>query len=407
MQLAFFRSAATFALLAVALVPAQSVFAQAAEPPKVVTPTLDFSGVIYGNYRYTYDSATKAANGTQATNKFDIERVYLNFRMPAGEDGSIRVTTDVFNNGGTCAGCYAGWTVRLKYAYFQYNFLHDIGGSKGFNAVARIGMLHTAQVDHEEGFFPRWISQVALERNGFFSSSDVGIAGLLTLPNKWGELYAVMDNGTGYSQIETDPYKEYAARLSLTPFGNGSNILKTLTLSPFVFVGHTASKFINGGTGQVGPVTDGNTRNREGVFLGLKDRRLTLGAEWAQRTETVELGSNTAASPRTTYDNSGTVTSAFAIVRPFELFADDPKQHSPFGIIARVDRFNPFSDQRSAGPTTGNQTTSSANQLIIAGLFWDLNSKMTFSVDLQDLKPQGGSTTLESKVLFAHWQVAF
>ena len=72
-----------------------------------------------------------------------------------------------------------------------------------------------------------------------------------------------------------------------------------------------------------------------------------------------------------------------------------------------MDRFKPFSDQRSAGPTTGNQTTSSANQLIIAGLFWDLNSKMTFSVDLQDLKPQGGSTTLESKVLFAHWQVAF
>ena len=54
-------------------------------------------------------------------------------------------------------------------------FLHDIGGKKGFNAAARIGMLHTALIDHEEGFWPRWISQVGVERNGFFSSSDVGL----------------------------------------------------------------------------------------------------------------------------------------------------------------------------------------------------------------------------------------
>jgi hypothetical protein len=394
------------AVAALALVAfASTLPAQTPEGPRNVTP-LDFSGVIYGNYRYTYDDATKAANGNQALSKFDIERVYLNFRMPAGDDGSIRITTDVFNNGTSCTGCYAGWTVRLKYAYFQYNFLHDIGGYKGFHAVARIGMLHTMQIDHEEGFFPRWISQVAIERNGFMASSDVGIAGLLTFPNKWGEFYATMVNGSSYSQTEVDPYKDYAARLSLTPFGNETNIWKTLTISPFFSAGHTASKFLAGGTGQVGPVTDGNTRNRDGVFVGLKDRRLILGAEWAQRTETVELGANTAASPRTTYDNSGTVTSGFILVRPIELF-DDPKNHSSFGLIARVDNFKPFSDQRSAGPTTGTQTTSSANQLIIAGAFWDINSRMTLSVDWQDLKPQSGSTTPESKILFAHWQVAF
>ncbi|HVT40624.1 MAG TPA: hypothetical protein VHE78_16395, partial [Gemmatimonadaceae bacterium] len=280
------------AMAATALASPRLITAQGGSPPPVVTPVtpaLDFSGVIYGNYQYRYDSATKAANGNQAPNKFDIERVYLNVRMPAGADGSIRVTTDVFNNAGSCAGCYAGWTVRLKYAYFQYNFLHDIGGSKGFNAVARVGMLHTVQVDHEEGFWPRWISQVAIERNGFFSSSDVGIAGLLTLPGKWGEFYATMVNGSGYAQVEVDPYKDYAARFSLTPFGSHDSILRTLTISPFFSAGHTASKFINGGTGQIGPVSEGNTRSRDGVFVGLKDRRLSLGAEWAQRTETVEL----------------------------------------------------------------------------------------------------------------------
>ena len=398
--------------MAVALLSVPSVLrAQAVtttfDPANAPKPTLDFSGVIYGNYRYTYDDATKAANGNQALSKFDIERVYLNFRMPAGDDGSIRVTTDVFNNSGSCTGCYQGWTVRLKYAYFQYNFLHNIGGSKGFNAVARVGMLHTAQIDHEEGFWPRWVSGAALERNGFGSSSDVGIAGLLTLPNSLGEFYAVMDNGTGYSQTELDPYKEYAARFSLTPFGAQDGILKTFTISPFVFFGHTASKFLAGGTGQVGPISDGLNRNRDGVFVGLKDRRLTIGAEWAQRTETIESGANTSASPRSTYDNTGTLTDGFIIVRPIELFSGDPKLRSPLGIFARIDNFTPFSDQRSAGPTTGTQTTSSASQLLIAGLFWDINQRMSFSVDFQNLTPQSGSTTVESKILFAHWQVAF
>ena len=383
-----------------------ALVAQGTEPTKVVTPTLDFSGVIYGNYRYTYDDATKNANGGLATNKFDIERVYLNFRMPAGQDGSIRVTTDVFNGDQSGTSYYKGWTVRLKYAYFQYNFLHDIGGAKGFNAVARIGMLHTALIDHEEGFWPRWISQVAVERNGFFSSSDLGIAGLLTFPSNLGEVYATMVNGNGYTAAESDPYKDYAARVSLTPLGGQSNILRTFTISPWISYGHSASKFLAGGTGQNGPVPDGLTRMRDGVFLGLKDRRLTLGAEWAQRTETIEQGANTAANPRSTYDNNGTVTSAFVVIRPIELF-DDPKNHSPFGIIARVDNFKPFSDQRSAGPSTGTQTTSSANQLIIAGLFWDLNSRMSFSVDYQNLQPQSGSNTVQSKILIAHWQVAF
>ena len=377
--------------------------AQAADP-KPVTPLLDFSGVLMGNYRYTYDDATRNANGGLATSKFDVERVYLNFRMPAGERGSIRVTTDVFNNavsGASCVGCYAGWNVRLKYAYFQYNLLQDIGGQKGFTLAARLGMLHTAIVDHEEGFFPRWVSQVAIERNGFFSSSDLGLAGLLTLPKKWGELYATIANGSGYSAVENDPYKDFSVRLSLTPFANEANIFKTFTISPYVYLGTSASKFLTSAGSSGNSLTDGLKKNRTGVFLGLKDRRLTLGAEWGRRTETVETGATIAT--RGTYDNSGTVTSGFALVRPVELLGTDPKVHSPFGLIARVDTFTPFSSSISAAM----QTTSARNQLLIFGVFWDLNAKASFSVDFQNLKPHGGSATAESKVLFAHWNIAF
>jgi len=384
-------------LLAVAL--GSPLFAIGAQQP--ATSPIDFSGVIYPQFRLSSDDATKNANGGRSTSRFDVERVYLTFRMPAGDDGSIRITTDLFNNAGTCAGCYAGWTVRLKYGYFNYNFLHDINGKRGFNAAARFGMLHTAVVDHEEGFWPRWISQVALERNGFFSSSDVGVAGVLTLPAKWGELYATVANGGGYSNVEADPYKDWSARLTLTPWGGGAGMLSTFTVSPWVYVGKSASKFLTTSGSAGTDAANGLTRDRAGVFVGLKDRRLTAGFDLAQRTETVETGATLAT--RGTYDNSGHVTSLFALVRPAELLGGDPKARSRWGVLARMDTFKPF----SAGASVGAQTTSASNQLLIAGLWWDLNQRASFSLDIQNLTPKGGSTTAESKVLFLHGQVSF
>jgi hypothetical protein len=369
---------------------------------KVVTPALDFSGVMLMNFRSASDSASKAANGGNSASKFDIERIYLNFRMPAGDDGSIRVTADVFNGAQDATSYYKGWTARLKYAWFQYNFLHDIGGNKGFNAVARVGMLHTSLIDHQENFWPRYLSQVGTERNGFFSSADVGAAVVVTLPNKFGEIYGEVANGTGYGSAEADRFKDFSGRVTLTPFANESGFLKTFTISPWAYIGQTASKFQNGGTGQVGTVSDGLTRNRMGVFVGLRDRRLTVGGEFAQRTETVETGANTNASPRGTYDNSGKLTSGFILVRPFELF--EPKVKSPFGLLARVDNFKPYSQAAAA---TGTQTTSAANQLFIGGLFYDLNQKATVALDFQNLSRQSGSTAVESKAVFLHFNVGF
>lgn len=365
------------------------------------TPSLTFSGVMFPQYRYTYDDGTKVANAGHATNKFDVERVYLNFMVPAGENGSVRVTTDIFNNSissTSCVGCYAGWNVRLKYAYFQYDILHDIGGKKGFNAVVKAGMLQTVQIDHEEGFWPRYVSMTAVERNSFFASSDLGVAGLVTLPKKLGEVYATVTNGTGYSSVEADPYKDYAARLSLTPLSSSNGILKTLTISPYVYSGHTASKFLTTPGANATGAANGLIKNRDGVFVGLKDRKLVLGAGWDQRTETVETGSTLAT--RGSYDNRGTLTTVFTVIRPLEF---NSKKKSPIGVLLRLDNFKPYSDVRSAG----TQTISANNQLVIGGAFLDINSKATMALDVQHLTPQRGSTTPESKTLFAHMQISF
>ncbi|HEX7942813.1 MAG TPA: hypothetical protein VF488_13465, partial [Gemmatimonadaceae bacterium] len=150
-------------------------------PPAVKTPSLDFSGWVFGNFQVQTDDAAKAANGGKRPNKFDIERAYLTFKMPAGDRASVRVTTDI--KPGAASSGYQGWFVRLKYGYLQYDYVRGAQGANGWNALARIGMLHTVLIDHQETFWPRYLGKVATERFGFFSSADLGAATQISLPN--------------------------------------------------------------------------------------------------------------------------------------------------------------------------------------------------------------------------------
>jgi hypothetical protein len=361
--------------------------AQAVGPTPPVTPQLDFSGSIFGNFQYRTDSASKAAFGQKSPNKFDIERVYLNFRMPAGENGSIRVTTDVTTNAN--GNFYNGWAVRLKYAYFQYAFNKSVLG--------RVGMLHTVIIDHEESFWPRWIAKPAVELSGFFLSADVGVASLVTLPSKNGEIYATITNGTGYNQVETDRFKDFAARLSWTPFGKDSGLARTFTVVPWFSKGWVPSA-------RPDTFTDGLRKDRYGVFAGVKDRRLSGGVEWAQRADgqetLVNIGPPQFPFPppsRTVTTRKGTLIDGFAVVRPAE-WANAARK-SPLGLIARYDLFKP------------NTSADAQNRLLILGAFWDVNARMAVSLDYQGTSYSGYTTAAPAPpvatTIFAHWTVTF
>ena len=106
-------------------------------------PAIDFSGLMFGSFNVRTDSAARASLGGKTPTQFGVDRVYLNFRMPAGDNGSIRVTSDIFQNTSTTTnGYYQGWTVRMKYAYFQYT-----GGrgklGEGSSVAGRVGMIQT------------------------------------------------------------------------------------------------------------------------------------------------------------------------------------------------------------------------------------------------------------------------
>jgi hypothetical protein len=369
----------------------------AAAPAPEGKPTLDFSGLIFGNYQYNTGPANHDANS------FNLDRAYLTFRIPAGERTSIRVTTDVFQDAGAGSNAY---TVRAKYAYLQYDVPKFADGAA---LLARIGILQTV-IDYEDSFWPRYLAIGGVERAGFFSPADVGISSQLTLPNRLGELYAVISNGPGYTSKETDRFKDYEARLSLTPLLGSTSVpslLRTLTLLGWTYRGSLGSKFANGGAGQVGPIGEAMPRDRYGVLVGIRDPRLTVAGEYARATTGTESGANTVVAPRVRTDVDATLLYGFAVVRPFAFVNASGK--SPFALIGRYDHYKPLTN-----------LTDYDYHFLVGGLSYDISSKATLALDYQEQLPSSGSvlpsTTATGtvaippaslKTFFAHFVVNF
>jgi hypothetical protein len=383
------RLALAAATLAPAALVAQSAAPKDSTPKTTASATpvnpIDFSGVIFGNFQYRGDKANKAVN------KFELERSYLTFRMPAGDRAAIRITADIFQQQSTGADAYyKGWAFRAKYAYLNYTFLKNTD----WRVDGRLGMIQNSVIEQQESFWPRYLSQVPTERNGYFSSADVGVATIVGLPSKMGELYAAVYNGPGYASRETDRFKDYSARLTLTPFANNNDIgfLKNLTLLGYYYKGNVASKFVAGGAGQVGAVAEGLSRDRMGIFGGLKGTSYTLAAEFNQRKDGGETGSNTTLAPRAAFDTTGRLAALYATVRPFQI---TNKNGLPLGIVARWDHVKP------------NVDTDPDYDIAIAGLTWDLTKKVQFALDYQEQTPHHGVSVGTTKTYYAHWIANF
>lgn len=382
-------------LLAAVTLPVSHVVAQdstrasppdtARRTPSTATPSFDFSGVLYANYQYG------GAKGNRSVNRFEVERAYLTFRAKPADNFSVRITTDVYQQRDTTRDqYYRGWTIRAKYAYAQYDFLRSEGD--GLKANARLGMLQTVVIELEEQHWQRGLSQVALEQGGFFNSADLGAAATVTLPNKWGEIYATVTNGSGYQSRETDRFKDYALRLTLSPLAKTSGFLKGLTISPWYYNGDRASDFARQ-RGTVLPVTEALRKDRAGVFIGLQDPRIVMGAQLAQRWDVFEAADTTSAIAPTATDRTGSVISLHTTVRPLMFMKTGPKW--PLAIVMRVDRLKADID---ADPYARNT---------IFGLQWEFNRRTSITFDYQNQSPKQGSTAVDNKVYFVHLIAGF
>ncbi|HUQ19495.1 MAG TPA: hypothetical protein VM099_07765 [Gemmatimonadaceae bacterium] len=347
---------------------------------------LDFSGTIFANYQYRGE-----AGPGHAQNKFDVERVYLTFRLPAGERTSVRVTTDVFQQTTSPNDTYyRGWVIRAKFAYLQYNYLDG----PNWKANVRVGLLHTVFIDHDEQFWPRWVAPTPTERAGYFASSDGGIATTISLPAKWGELYATTTNGPGYTSREVDRFKDYASRLTLTPFSNAkSKYLRAVAVTGWYYKGALASKFVTAAAGEVGGIGSALDRDRWGVHLGANDPRYTFGVEYAGREDEGETGLNTILSPRAVIDSGGHLIAAYALAHPFAVAAARSLQ--PLSFFGRFDR------------VTTNTTNGWKYNVVIAGMMWDLSKRASMSLDYQEQTSVKGRPASPTRTYFAHFVARF
>lgn len=411
----------TAALLVLAAVPGRAQVADtAAKPPAgapstgtppagtppaqgtaPASPRVTVSGNVFGSYSFQ-PSTTEAQQPGQVDNAFVVDRAYLNFRATAGDRATVRVTADVYQTTEATANAY---TFRAKYAYLQYDGPRSASGA---GIAGRIGIIQNVLIESQEGFWPRFLAQTAVERAGYFSSADAGFGTVVTLPRRFGEVYGTIVNGPGYAARERDRFKDFALRVSLTPLAGDSavpSLLRSLTLSAWSYRGALASKFVNGGPAQVGNVGAALGRSRAGVFLGLRDPRLVIVAEHARRRDESEQGSNTLLAPRTVGATRGHLTSGYVVLRPLA-FRDTASRS--FGLVARYDRVSPTVSSENLVPAP--ETANSYHNLV-AGALWDLTTRAQIALDYQEsLATSDGTSSAPPapmKGYFLHFNVTF
>jgi hypothetical protein len=400
-------SAVTLAALLAATSPlaaqnaARDSSKSAQSQPVAVPSPLNFSGVIFGSYNYTLPTTPTTL---AVDNQFIVDRAYLTFRMPAGDRTSIRITTDVYQTSEANPNAY---TVRAKYAYLQYE---GQKGADGAQLLGRLGILHNVVIDHEENFWPRYLSTVPTERAGYFASADVGIAGQYSMPNKWGEVYGTIVNGPGYTSRERDRFKDFALRLSLTPLATKTDnvLLQSLTITGWSYKGAVGSRWADpaAAAGTLGTVGEALDRSRAGVLVGIREPRLSIAAQFARRHDEAETGGNTTASPRVKTGMTGRLLSAYTVARPLAFINGTGK--SPFGIVARYDRVSPTAGTENVTP---QPSTSNSYHTLIGGLFYDLSQRAQIALDYQESLASSNDVSTAPpaplKGYFAHFVVNF
>ena len=274
------------------------------------SPQVTVGGVVYGQFAWLLSDT--AGNG----NNFDITRAYINVVGQFPHGIGTRVTPDIYRVAD------GSLSYRLKYAFVSWN-----PGQSPF--TLKLGMLNTPYLEWEENLWDyRMQGTVALDRNGYLTSSDFGFL----VDGSWGServaFSAGVINGENYNRAPGDRRKDLAGRV-------------TVRLAATDDPGRTGGLRITG-YAHYGKPSGGGARERYVGVVSYRSRLLTLAGVAA-----VTRDSNPSLELR-----RGRVLSGFGVLR----IPDTRVQ-----LIARVDRVDP--DTRTEDDATTRWIGGVAYQL--------------------------------------------
>lgn len=296
------------------------------------------SGVVYAQYGYQMRADT---NGVHQ-NAFDITRAYLNFTRKFDHGIATRITGDIYRDAN------GSINYRLKYAYFTW-------APENTNVDFRFGQTQTPWLDWEEGLWGyRMEGPMAVDRNGYVTSSDIGLA----MDGNWAKnkfnMQLFVGNGSGYHSAETNQYKNVSGRVSLrlVPSDDGGT-RGGLRVTLY---------------GQAGKVNGGGQHNRVIGMLSWRSKVLLLAGEAAHAT------TGSPSIPANIFSFYGTL---------------HPKD-SKVGLIARVDIVNP-----------NTNVSNDSNTRFIGGVSYDLAPNVRLLLDVDNASYQG-ATPVDTKAKNSH-----
>src|SRR5215831_12868507 len=160
----------TFVVLLLASMPCAAQTAQPSTPQTSSapdTPTVKVGGTIFTDYRYQQQPKVTDSDGNLVNlSQFEITRAYVNLTGNLSRRIAFRLTTDVARETGVGSALEGSYTLRLKFAYGQWN-LDDWLGK---DAYTRFGIQPTPWIYFMDDIYRyRFQGQEFEERDGFLT----------------------------------------------------------------------------------------------------------------------------------------------------------------------------------------------------------------------------------------------
>ena len=335
--------------------------------------------------RYSYETGESRKD----YNEFGIDRFYLIMYFQIFERARMRYTleggeqrlTDVSLSGTTLSKTSANMVAATKHLFFEYaDFL-------GAGSYVRAGLHDLPWVPYEEDLWGyRVQGNVFVDRSGYLTSADLGVALGGRIADKYGSWQTSLVNGEGWRRAEVGRHKDWHTRITVNPLAGISPAAGRFFVSGFRSTG------VNDDI-TVGPAT----RTRMIAMAGYKNPgKVMFAAEqlWTTDPANAMVSRYPSLSARAGELSDGKGYTVFGTLSP-----------AAFGATGFASKLDLFGRLDSIDPD--DQIADNDSDRLIAGLSWQVHPQMKLLLNgervrtgASSLRPNESRLLLQSEVRF-------